>query len=339
MIFANKSFCLCRFTVEEGAPWFHTVPPMGEYPGGNVTHMGKPVKDAVLVVDRESYDRILSAFRADRETSPLPGLLVDREHFSLDPEKKSDAMAWAVDIREREDGLWTQWNMTPPGQEAWDDKVLVSRSPVMILERIAGNRFRPVALESIAMTNTPHFDLSTLAAARAADNPPPGDPPDGQTQGDAPMKKLLALLGLPETATEDEAAAALQALLDAQASAAQAQAAAETARDEAQAACRAARCDAFIAAHRDRIADEAKFRLAYDAAPDATEAAFGLFKAAPAAAPAAPSRISARDAQTPGDSAPVTLAAYRAMPAGKEKDAFLSKHKDTLLRLEREESK
>ena len=153
------------------------------------------------------------------------------------------------------------------------------------------------------------------------------------------MKKLLALLGLPETATEDEAAAALQALLDAQASAAQALAAAETARDEAQAACRAARCDAFIAAHRDRIADEAKFRLAYDAAPDATEAAFGLFKAAPAAAPAAPSRISARDAQTPGDSAPVTLAAYRAMPAGKDKDAFLSKHKDTLLRLEREESK
>ena len=341
MRFANRTFCLCRF-VDNGGAWFHTVPQMGEYPGGNVCHKGERVKNAVIVIDREAYDRILSAFKSEKEKTGFHGLLVDREHFSLDSDKPSDAMAWAKDIREDDDGLWTRWDFTPPGQAAWDDKVLVSRSPVMILERIAGNRFRPVRLESIAMTNTPHFDLSTLAAARAADNPPPGDPPDGHTQGDAPMKKLLALLGLAETATEDEAAAALQALLDAQASAAQALADAETARDEAQAACRAARCDAFIAAHRDRIADEAKFRLAYDAAPDATEAAFGLFKAAqtPAAPAAAPSaRVSARDAQTPDASAPVTLAAYRAMPAGKEKDAFLSKHKDTLLRLEREESK
>lgn len=333
---ANRMFCLGRSAEDASGIWFHTVPPPGEYPGGNITCGGEPVRDAVLIVDREAYDRILAAFSSD--TARLGhGLLVDREHFSLDTDKPSDAMAWATDIREDADGLWTRWDFTPPGREAWQSRVLVSRSPVMALEPLGGNRFRPVRLESIAMTNTPHFDLSTLAAARAADNPPPGDPPDGHTQGDAPMKKLLALLGLAETATEDEAAAALQALLDAQASAAQAQAAAETARDEAQAACRAARCDAFIAAHRDRIADEAKFRLAYDAAPDATEAAFGLFKAAPAAAPSA--RVSARDAQTPADSAPVTLAAYRAMPAGKEKDAFLSKHKDTLLRLEREESK
>lgn len=332
MRFANRTFCLCR-VVNDGGAWFHTVPQMGEYPGGNVHHNGERVKNAVIVIDREAYDRILSAFNAEKSKPSFHGLLVDREHFSLDSDKPSDAMAWAKDIREDADGLWTRWEFTPPGQQAWDDKVLVSRSPVMILERIGGNRFRPVALESIAMTNTPHFDLSTIAAARAAEDNTDGNPSD-TTQGDTTMKRLLALLGLPETATEDEAVAAVQALIDASAAAATAQAKAETARDEAQAACRKARCDAFIAAHRDRITDEAAFRTAYTANPDATEAAFGLFKAA-AAAPA--TRISARDAQTPDNGAPVTLAAYRAMPAGREKDAFLAKHKDTLLRLERDE--
>jgi|GEM_PF-1916283 len=341
MRFANRMFCLARAVLDapSGARWFHTVPPMGEYPGGNIFRGGQEIKNAVLVIDREAYDRILAAFAAD--TARLGhGLLVDREHFSLDTDKPSDAMAWATDIREDADGLWTRWDFTPPGLKMWEDRVLISRSPVMQLEPIGGNRFRPVRLESVAMTNTPHFDLSTIAAARAADNQPDGCPPDGNhTQGDNTMNRLLALLGLPETATEDEAVAALQALIDAKSAADQAQADAEAARDEAQAACRKARCDAFIAAHRDAIADEAKFRAAYEANPDATEAAFGAFKAAKPAAPA--TRISARLAATPGDgaaAAPVTLAAYRAMPPGRDKDAYLARHKDTLLRLEREEA-
>lgn len=337
MRFANRTFCLCR-VVNDGGAWFHTVPPMGEYPGGNVCHNGERVKNAVIVIDREAYDRILSAFGSEKSKPSFHGLLVDREHFSLDSDKPSDAMAWAKDIREDDDGLWTRWDFTPPGQTAWDDKVLVSRSPVMILERIAGNRFRPVALESIAMTNTPHFDLSTLAAARAAEEQETAADHAAKIQGDQPMQKLLALLGLPETATEDEACAKVQGLMDSASSATAAKQTAEDAANAAQSACRKAQCSAFIAEHKDRITDVAKFRDAYEKNPEATEAAFGLFKA-DAAAPAAPSRISARDAQTPGDSAPVTLAAYRAMPAGKEKDAFLSKHKDTLLRLEREESK
>ena len=329
MRFANRIFCLCRVVNNDGA-WFHTVPQTGEYPGGNVCHNGERVKNAVIVIDREAYDRILSAFGSEKSKPSFHGLLVDREHFSLDSDKPSDAMAWAKDIREDADGLWTRWDFTPPGQAAWDDKVLVSRSPVMILERIAGNRFRPVALESIAMTNTPHFDLSTIAAARAAEEQGTAAPDAAQKQGDQTMNKLLALLGLPETATEDEACAAAQVIID-RASAADAE------MKKAQAACRKAACDAFIAANKARITDEAQFREAYDKNPEATEAAFALFRA-DAPAPST-MRLSARDAQTPADSAPVTLAAYRAMPAGKEKDAFLSKHKDTLLRLEREESK
>jgi phage I-like protein len=322
MRFANRTFCLCRVAVSDGT-WFHTVPAMGEYPGGNVCHNGTPVKDAVIVIDREAYDRILSAFEASGGAKgDFPGLLVDREHFSLDSDKPSDAMAWAKQIREDADGLWTRWDFTPPGQEAWDNKVLISRSPVMLLERIAGNRFRPVRLESIAMTNTPHFEtLSTLAAARAADQQGTAAPDAAQTQGDPTMKKLLALLGLPETATEDEAVAAAQVIID-RASAADAE------MKKAQAACRKAACDAFLIRHKDSIADEAKFRLAYEANPEATEAAFGAFRVTPP--PAA--RIIARDASTPGagDTGATLVARYDAMPDGVEKRKFLRDHAEAI---------
>jgi len=324
------------------AAWFHTVPPPGEYPGGRIVCEGRPVAGAVLVIDREAYDRILAAFRADAAAPGFRGLLVDREHFSLDAGKPSDAMAWAVDIREEADGLWTRWEFTPPGRELWEGGVLVRRSPVLALERISGRRFRPVRLDSVAMTNAPHFDLSPLAAARAAEEDP-------HTKGDPKMKRLLALLGLPETATEDEAATALQALIDKTAEAEQAKREAEQAKEEAeqakeeaeqtaetaQAAARKLRCDAFIAAHRDRITDEAAMRRAYESAPEATEAAFALVKDPTPAAPAR--RITATAARPPADAA-VSLAAYRAMRPGPEKDAYLAAHKATLLRLESEET-
>jgi phage I-like protein len=294
-------FCLCKADVSAEASWFHTLPPPGEYPAdGVVLHKGKPVKGAVFVIDQAAYDTIIAKFRADAGRPDWPGVLVDREHCSLRRDQPSDAMAWAKDIRVDESGLWTRWDLTPPGKVAWDSKVLVSRSPVMDLEPLGNSRFRPVSLESIAMTNTPHFDmLSTLAAARAAE--------EQTQQGDQPMKKLLALLGLPETATEDEAASALQAMIDKAAKADTAVAAQKT----AETACRKARCDAFIVAHKAQIADEAKFRTAYEANPEATEAAFGVFKSAPEK-PQGQTRIIAKEAKTPdGKGADVALAAER----------------------------
>jgi phage I-like protein len=315
-------------TLEDGsASWFHTVPAIGEYPGGDIRHQGKPVKDAVLVIDRAALDSIRADFRAAMSDPAWPGMLVDREHFSLDSEKPSDAMAWARDIREDADGLWTRWEFTPPGAEAWQSKVLVSRSPVMGLEPLGGNRFRPVSLKSIAMTNVPHFELSTLAAARAADISTGDLPAALNEQGEPTMKKLLELLGLAPEATEEDAAAAVQALIDAKTSA-------EAQMKDAQAACRKADCDSFVSQHRESIADEAAFRAAFDKDPATAKAVFGAFRRA-----APETRLSAREAKTPADAAPVTLAAYRAMRPGKDKDAYLAQNKETLLRLERDEKK
>jgi len=264
------------------ASWFHTIPAIGEYPNMQIMHQGKPVI-GTIIVDQKAVESCIAAFNGSASKPEWRGLLVDREHFSLMSDKPSDAMAWVKQIRSDDKGIWTQWAFTPPGQKLWDDKVLISRSPVMDLQALGKDRFRPVAIISIAMTNTPQFEtLSTSAAARAAETQ--------NKQGDTTMIKLLALLGLAETATEDEAIAAVQVLIDAAK-------AAEAEVETAQAEVVARRCVAFIAANKGSISDVDKFKMNYLAAPDATEAAFGTFRAAPGKG----TRIIARDASNPGD--------------------------------------
>jgi hypothetical protein len=274
--------------------WFHTLPALGEYPDKQIIYDGKEIA-GVIVVDKQANDSCISKFkeRAEKAGDAWRGLLVDREHFSMMMDKNSDSMAWAKEIREDPEGLWTRWEFTEPGKKLYDGNVLVSRSPVMDLQPLgkvvtdrppkAGqNRFRPVEIISIAMTNTPQFEtLSTFAAARAAETQP-------NNNGDKTMIQLLALLGLAETATEEEAIAAVQVLIDAAK-------AAEVETEAAQAEVVARRCDAFIAANKGSISDVAKFKENYLAAPDATEAAFGTFRATPGNK----TRIIARNAGTP----------------------------------------
>lgn len=279
----------CRETVvEDGARWFQTFPPFGRYPAEGAGGLGKVKPGCEFVFDEASAKAVIDDFRAQREANPdWPGILVDREHFSLDPAKSSDAMAWAVDIRQAADGsIWTKWTFTPEGQKLWDEKILVNRSPCFSCsESKDGLELRPLSLISIGMTNTPFFsNLSALAAARAAEAT---NPEKGKL-----MEKLLEALGLAADASEDEALAAVNALKEkasaAEVKATDAEKACEEATkkaDEAEAACRALKADAFIAAHKDQITDVAACREAYIAAPEATEKAFALCKAAPVIEP------------------------------------------------------
>ena len=279
------------------ACWFQTTPKYGLYPGGEqiTGRDGKPVKKATIILDEKSTDKIMEAFRAAVSVPSCPGILVDQDHFSCDTDKPTTALAWAKEIRRAEDGsLWTRWEFTAKGKELYEGKMLVNRSPVMLLDEVEGWRgmgkaFTPYALESIGMTNKPYFkDLSPLAAAREVNN----------NKGETMDPKILEKLELAEGATLDDVLAAIQALKDKEAAATATATDATKKAEDAEAKCRGLKCDAFIAAHKAQIADEAKFREAYLKAPEATEAAFGLFRTAePPKAPAA--RISARDAKTP----------------------------------------
>ena len=159
----------CRASSGAAGEWFETFPPYGRYPVGGTVEGA--AEGAEFVLDEAAAKAVIAAFRRDAARPGWPGVLVDREHFSADRGRPSDAMAWARDIRQEADGsVWTRWEFTAPGRALWEGRVLVSRSPLFACER-DGRDYRPVALRSIAMTNTPHFTgLSTIAAARAAGN-------------------------------------------------------------------------------------------------------------------------------------------------------------------------
>lgn len=252
------------------ASWFQTFPPYGRYPVGGTIEGA--AKDAEYILDEATAREIVENFRAALKTG-REGILVDREHFSLMPDKPSDAMAWATDIRIEEDGsIWTKWRFTPEGEKLWNERVLINRSPAFAARK-TGRDYRPFELMSIGMTNTPHFkELSTLAAARATEV--------NNNKGEIHMNKLIEALGLAEGASEEDMLAAINALKE-KASAAEAKATdAEKAKDEAEGKCRKLECDAFLEKNKAKIADVAACREAYMANPELAVKMIGACKTA-----------------------------------------------------------
>ena len=308
------TFAACSAVKEDAATkatWFQTFPPYGRYPvGGTVKGAAD---DAVFVFDEAAAKAVMDAFKAAAKNPEWPGVLVDEEHYSLDSSKSSAAMAWAKDIRQENDGsIWTRWEFTPKGRELWESKTLLNRSPAFACTK-DGKEYRPFSLMSIGMTNAPHFkDLSTLAAARAAEVK--------NNKGETHMKKLMAELGLAEDASEDAAVAACKALKD-QASAA------TKARDEALAECRKMKCEAFIEANKAKIADVAACREAYMANPENAEKLIAACKAPEAKT----QTVLAAAKKTPevkkdGESMATCREQMAALPAN-ERAAFYKEHK------------
>ena len=300
--------------IETKATWFQTFPPYGRYPVGG-TVKGAP-EDAEFVFDEAAAKSIIDAFRAAAKNPEWPGVLVDEEHYSLDSSKSSAAMAWAKDIRQEEDGsIWTRWEFTPKGRELWSSKTLLNRSPAFDCAH-SGKEYRPIALKSIGMTNTPHFgELSTLAAARAAEVK--------NNKGEIHMKKLMAELGLAEDASEDAAVAACKALKE-KASAAEKSAA------DALAECRKMKCDAFIEANKAKIADVAACREAYMANPESAEKLIAACKA-PEAKTQTVLAAAKKTPEVPKDGGAVATCREQmaALPAS-ERAAFYKAHKDEI---------
>ena len=307
------TFAACSAVKEDAetkATWFQTFPPYGRYPvGGTVKGAAA---DAEFVFDEAAAKAVMDAFKNAAADPAWPGVLVDEEHYSLDPSKSSAAMAWAKDIRQEADGsIWTRWEFTPKGRELWESKTLLNRSPAFACAR-DGKEYRPIALKSIGMTNTPHFgELSTLAAARAAEV--------NNNKGEIRMKKLMEELGLAEGASEDAAVAACRAIKE-KASAA------TKARDDALAECRKMKCEAFIEANKAKIADVAACREVYMANPEAAEKMVAACKAPDAktqtvlaAAKKTP------DARKDGDAFATCREQMAALPAN-ERAAFYREH-------------
>ena len=139
--------------------------------------------------------------------------------------------------------------------------------------------------------------------------------------------EILAALGLAEGAGKEDVLAAIKALKDKEAAAVAQATDAEKKAEDAEAACRGLKADAFIAANKERIADAAKFREAYLKAPEATETAFALCKAAPAAKPSE-TRIVAREAKTPAATVGSGDASAKIAARSKAVNDYLAAHRN-----------
>jgi len=152
--------------------------------------------------------------RKAEEGQNFPGVLIDFDHFSHDETKPTEAAGWIEDIAIREDGLWGLPRWSALGKEKLEGGIYRLVSPVLRefeevgTEKVDGKRLlRPKVLQRLALTNDPQLrgmpPVSNRHAATAQ-----------STNKDQVMdfKKLLCkLLGLPDTATDEEITAATDA--------------------------------------------------------------------------------------------------------------------------------
>lgn len=183
--------------------WFHIVP-IGQFP--------HTASSSIQIIDPQAIAAILNNTR-------LP-ILVDRDHFSYDPDKPSEAYGWIRHLQNRDDGLWANIDWTDLGRDALLSKRYRFASPVWLardIERLPNNQIRPLRLDSVGLTNSPNLrGMVPLSNRQApADNHNPGTHPSHPShQSQTPMKTLLQKLGLNPDASEQSAVDAVAALLN-----------------------------------------------------------------------------------------------------------------------------
>ncbi len=129
-------------------------------------------------------------------------VLLDIDHESLDPAKRTEAAAWVGGLHLDAEGLWGTPRYTEVGNAAITSGRYRYISPVWTTEEVGADALRPVVLTSAALTNRPN--IKTLHSV--ANSAPLS------VQPTTTMNAIAQALGLAETATEEEILAAIRAL-------------------------------------------------------------------------------------------------------------------------------
>ena len=148
----------------------------------------------------------------------LSRLVIDENHatdLSAPKGGASPAMGWMTGLRTREGGsIWADVEWTKRGEQAVLNREYSFISPVFLHDE----RGEITVVLRAALTNSPNLSLPALNSEQSS-----GEIPEKNTTEVSMNKELCAALGLPETATEAEAIAAVKALNAARPGAAQAQ--------------------------------------------------------------------------------------------------------------------
>ena len=270
--------------------------PYGRFP--NVTDDGERI---VQVCDRAAFERVVANFSDE--------LLVDFEHDS-ELGGPTTAAAWVQKVFiDDEMGLMAVFKLTDLGAEAVTQRRLRFLSPVWTLDEA----MRPERLISVGLTNKPNLPVRPLL------NRAPGLR-NVEDKGQNTMKEqLIALLGLAAEASDEEVMAAVQAL--------------KQENDAYAEAALNAEAEAVADENADRIANRDAFKALYVKNRDAAKALLATLK--PSTKAPVCNRAVAKTPEHLGaaaDSDQALLNKWKAMPAGAEKDAFLTMNKAALQR-------
>lgn len=188
--------------------WIHIVP-LGEYTHPDV---------GLQVLDAQAAQAMVARFNREAAQPNFPGLRLDYDHFSYDPEKSSEAAGWITQLDNRDDGIWAKVRWVNTGRDSVESGKYRLVSPVFSEgETLAPGRLRPVRLDSVALTNNPNLRGMVPVTNRSDASAAAGAARVTGTQQHpthTPSMKLIAnRLNLQPDASEQSIDAAVAALI------------------------------------------------------------------------------------------------------------------------------
>lgn len=152
-----------------------------------------------FLCDALSAQMVIEAYNARKND-----MVVDYEHQTLSG-MEAPAAGWIKELIDKgQDGIWARVDWTERAAQYISNREYRYVSPVFFV-RDADKRV--TELYNVALTNQPNIDGMVPLINKLS-----GDSYQQQTKEEKTMKGLLAALGLPETATEQEAIAAVNKL-------------------------------------------------------------------------------------------------------------------------------
>jgi phage I-like protein len=176
---------------------WHQIVPLGEYP----VHQGD--EQIIQVIDAPAIQAMAAAAKNRK-------ILIDYDHESYDPAKRTTAAGWITNTEARPDGLYGLIEWSGSGQAAVEGKDYRYLSPTFLRDDttpLAANRLRPLRLDTVALTNCPNMrDIQPLSNAAPAAQLKPKSHHKMDYKA-----KLIALLGLSPEASDADLEAAITA--------------------------------------------------------------------------------------------------------------------------------
>lgn len=192
--------------------WIHLVA-RGEHPW---TSPDGTVR-LLQVIDGPALASMLRHFENQDQSGRL---LIDYDHESHDSTKRTAAAGWIEKLEVREDGLWGLPRWSAQGLRDVEGGAYRFISPVFELAHCeelppaspGTPRLRPKILADAALTNRPNMKTLHPITNRSASETP-DQPTTNNTEIMDYKKELLRLLNLPDTATDEAIAAAIEAVM------------------------------------------------------------------------------------------------------------------------------